>query len=72
MSTNTKSKIITKTSEIAERTLTINHTVSDGQSLLIGVKDKDGKTKILLEIEAGSDYEVNLTGTITDKKVFGI
>ena len=60
------SEIITKTSEITERTLSINHSVSNGQSILIGVKDKDGNTKILLEIKSGVDNMVNLTGTMTD------
>lgn len=63
------SEIITKTTEIAERTLSINHTVVNGQSLMIGVKDIEGNTRILLEIKAGSNYAVTLRGTITDDKV---
>ena len=62
----TKSEIITKTSEIAERSLSINHSVVDGQSLIIAVKNKDGVQKTLLEIKAGDNYTVNLTGMITD------
>ncbi len=63
------SEIITKTEEIAEKTLSINHSVSDGQSLVIGVKDENDVYKILLEIKAGIDYVVNLTGLITDTKI---
>lgn len=65
------SEIITKTTEIAEKTFSINHSVVNGQSILIGVKDEQGQTRILLEIKAGADYIVNLKGTITDTKIRG-
>lgn len=63
------STIVTKTSEIAERTLSIDHSVANGESLLIGVKDTDGNMRILLEIKAGTDYVVTLKGTIMDEKI---
>jgi len=64
-----ESTIITKTDEIAERTLSINHTIAGGESLIIGMKDDQGTTKILLEILCGTDYKINLEAIITDKKV---
>lgn len=64
-----QSTIITKTSEIADRTLNINHVVSGGESLIIAVKDDQGTEKVLLEILVGTDYTVTLEGTVTDKKV---
>ena len=64
------SEIITKTSEITEKMLAINHSVGSGQSLLIGVKNTDGTMKVLLEIKAAPDYTVTLQGTITDQKNF--
>ncbi len=63
------SKIITKTDEITERTLSVNHSVANGESILIGVRETDGTLRILLEIKAGTNYSVNLTGIITDTKV---
>ena len=64
-----KSTIITKTGEIADTTLSIDHSVFNGESLLIGVKDIDGNKKTLLEIKAGSDYFVTLKGVITDNLI---
>ncbi len=64
-----ESEVITKTSEIFEKVWQVDHTVSNGESLLIGVRDTSNNTKILLEVKAGALYEIRLKGNITDKKI---
>ncbi len=64
-----KSKVVIKESEIADKSFSIDHTVTGGESLIIAVKDVSGTTKILLELKSGTLYEINIKGIITDKKV---
>jgi hypothetical protein len=63
------STIKTKSKEIAEKTLSIDHSVNEGKSLLIGERDTQGKMRILLEIEVATNYIVNIKGIITDKEI---
>lgn len=62
-----KSTINIKSTEISERTMTINHSVANGQSLVISVRDEFGVEKVLLDITAGEDYMVRINATITDE-----
>ena len=64
-----KSTINIKSTEIAERSFNLDHVVGSGRSLIIQERDEEGKLKVLLDITAGTNYQVSIKATIEDKEV---
>ena len=64
-----KSIINVKSTEIAERAFNINHVVGSGRSLMLGEKDEEGKLRVLLDITAGSNYQIRIEATVSDEEL---